>query len=83
MSARLVRDGVNYTPALATWPALTGVFQEKMKIALTDGRDVKQTLMEINEEWNRILDENLPATIEAVDMAGVRAKHESQIPSNQ
>ena len=47
-----------------------------MKIALTDGRDVKQTLMEINEEWNRILDENLPATMDAVEMAGVRAKHE-------
>lgn len=63
MSAQLVRTGVNHTPSLATWPELTGVFQEKIKLALTDGRDVKETLGEIEGEWNRILHAGVPVSM--------------------
>lgn len=66
MSAESLRTAVAFTPSLGTWPDLRRSFDEGIKAALLDGRDVRETLVDIETEWNQILNDALPATLDAV-----------------
>lgn len=57
---------VGFTAALETWPDLRRSFEEAIKRVLVDNADLDETLGHLNEEWNRILREAPPATMEAV-----------------
>ena len=70
ISARSLRSAVAFTPALGTWPDLRRSFDEGIKSALLDGRDVQETLKDIEAEWNQILDAAIPATLDAVPQPG-------------
>ena len=70
ISARSLRLAVAFTPALGTWPDLRRSFDEGIKSALLDGRDVRETLEDIEAEWNQILDAAIPATLDAVPRPG-------------
>lgn len=69
-SALALRDAVAFTPALGTWPDLRRAFDEGIKAALLDGKDVRETLAEIERDWNRILDAAIPATLDAIPRPG-------------
>jgi putative chitobiose transport system substrate-binding protein len=69
LSAMQLRTAVGRTPALSNWPQMCDVFAEKIKGSLLDGRDVKETLAEIEREWQSILDSNVPATMDALPSA--------------
>ena len=66
LSAMLMRDATSWVPALSTWPALRDAFEERIKRALLEGRDVKQVLGEIEREWQSILDSAVPAGMDAI-----------------
>lgn len=70
ISARSLDSAVAFTPALGTWPDLRRSFDEGIKAALLDGRDLAETLADIEAEWNRILDAAIPATMDAVPRPG-------------
>ncbi|HRK31734.1 MAG TPA: extracellular solute-binding protein, partial [Tepidisphaeraceae bacterium] len=55
ISAASMRNATSHIPALAAWPELTSVFEERIKSALLDGADVGATLNMIGREWNGIL----------------------------
>lgn len=57
---------VGFTAALETWPDLRRSFEEAIKRVLVDSTDLDETLRHLNAEWNRILCEAPPATMEAV-----------------
>lgn len=64
--AESLPDAVGFTAALETWPDLRRSFEEGIKRVLVDGADLDQTLEHLNAEWDRILGEAAPATMEAV-----------------
>mgnify|MGYP000110720642 CR=1 FL=1 len=64
--AESLPDAVGFTAALETWPDLRRSFEEGIKRVLVDGADLDQTLEHLNKEWDRILGEAVPATMEAV-----------------
>jgi len=66
MAARSLREAVAFTPALETWPDLRRSFDEQIKAALLEGRDVAATLAEIERQWDAILRAARPATLDAV-----------------
>ncbi len=68
--AESLPDAVGFTAALETWPDLRRSFEEAIKRVLVDGADLDETLEHLNEEWNRILREAPPATMEAVPRPG-------------
>lgn len=67
---RVVADSlptaVGFTAALETWPDLRRSFEEAIKRVLVDNADLDETLRHLNDEWNRILREAPPATMDAV-----------------
>lgn len=69
-SADALRDAVAFTPALGSWPDLRRAFDEGIKAALLDGRDVRATLADIEHDWNRILRADIPATLDAIPRPG-------------
>ncbi len=66
LSAQALPDAVAFTPALETWPDLRQAFNERIKAALLDGADVRETLTEIEREWDRLLGAAIPASMDAV-----------------
>ncbi|HEX8876390.1 MAG TPA: extracellular solute-binding protein [Phycisphaerales bacterium] len=64
--AESLPHAVGFTAALETWPDLRRSFEEAIKRVLVDGADLDATLGHLNEEWNRILGEAPPATMDAV-----------------
>ncbi len=75
--AKSLRTAVAFTPALGAWPDLRRAFDEGIKSALLDGRDVRQTLSDIEEEWNRILDAAIPATLDTVPRPGLATESDT------
>lgn len=59
-------NAVGFTAALETWPDLRRSFEDAIKRVLVDNADLDETLRHLNDEWNRILREAPPATMEAV-----------------
>jgi putative chitobiose transport system substrate-binding protein len=57
---------VAFVPSIGAWPDLRRAFDEGIKSALLDGRDVRETLAAIEREWDRILDAEIPATLDTV-----------------
>ena len=70
LSAASLPQAVAFTPSLGAWPDLRRAFNEGIKAALLDGRDVRETLRQIESEWNRILDAQIPATFDAIPTPG-------------
>jgi putative chitobiose transport system substrate-binding protein len=70
LSARAMPDAVAFTPSLGVWPDLRRAFNEGIKAALLNGEDTRRVLARIEDEWNQILDDALPATIDAVPRPG-------------
>ncbi len=66
MSAAALTHAVAFTPALEAWPDLRRAFDEQIKAALLEGREVEATLAEIEAQWNAILRAARPATLDAV-----------------
>ncbi len=66
LSAASLQDAVAFTPALGVWPDLRRAFEEGIKPALLDDRDVNDALLDIEAEWNRILNADIPATMDAI-----------------
>lgn len=69
--AESLPTAVGFTAALESWPDLRRSFEEGMKRVLLDNADLDQVLAELNVEWNRILAEASPATMEAVPQPDV------------
>ena len=67
-AARAMRDGIAFAPAMQTWPQLRKAFEDGIKSALLDGKDVSATLADIEQEWNLILSNAPPVAIEVVPM---------------
>lgn len=65
-TAEGLRDAVAFTPALDTWPDLRRAFEDGIKRALLSDADVRQTLGEIQREWERILAAAAPAPFDAI-----------------
>lgn len=74
LAAESLRTAVAFTPSIGTWPDLRRSFDEGIKSALLDGRDVRETLAAIEREWDRILDAEVPATLGAVPRPGPASK---------
>jgi hypothetical protein len=53
---------------MQSWPQLRKAFEDGIKAALLDGKDVRATLADIEREWNRILSDAPPVSIEVVPM---------------
>lgn len=70
LSAGSLPTAVAFTPSLGAWPDLRRAFNEGIKAALLDNQDVRKTLAQIETEWNQILDDALPATLDAVPRPG-------------
>jgi putative chitobiose transport system substrate-binding protein len=66
LSAESLRTAVAFVPSIGAWPDLRRAFDEGIKSALLDGRDVRETLAAIEREWDRILDAEIPATLDTV-----------------
>jgi putative chitobiose transport system substrate-binding protein len=65
-SADGLTTGIAFAPAMQAWPELRKSFEDGIKPALLDGRDVRATLAEIEKDWNRILSDAPPVDISAV-----------------
>ncbi len=70
LAAASLTDAVAFTPALAPWPDLRRAFEEGIKSALLDGRDVRRTLREIDAQWRQILQASAPERMDAVPRPG-------------
>lgn len=70
LSAKSLHTAVAFTPSLGAWPDLRRAFNEGIKAALLDNQDVRKTLAQIEAEWNQILDDALPATMDAIPRPG-------------
>ncbi len=66
LSAIALRNAVAFTPSIGCWPDLRRTFDEGIKAALLDGKDVRETLGRIEHEWNRILNAQIPASFDAI-----------------
>ena len=66
LSAKSLQTAVAFTPSISTWPDLRRAFNEGIKSALLDGKDVRQTLADIEDEWNNILGAEIPVTLDTV-----------------
>ncbi len=66
LSARGLPTAAAFTAALDTWPDLRKMFEEGIKGVLLDNHDLRQTLKEINGQWNRKLKAAAPATMQSV-----------------
>jgi len=71
-SAEGLRTGVAFSPAMQTWPLLRKSFEDGIKAALLDGKDVRTTLASIEQDWDRILSDAPPVDIGVVPMPGRR-----------
>jgi putative chitobiose transport system substrate-binding protein len=69
-SAEGLKTGVAFAPAMQTWPELRKSFEDGIKSALLDGKDVRATLAEIERDWNRILSDAPPVDMSVVPMPG-------------
>ena len=67
-SAEGLRTGIAFAPAMQAWPELRKSFEDGIKPALLDGKDVRATLELIERDWNRILSDAPPVEISAVPM---------------
>ena len=65
-SAHSMPEAVAFTPSIGAWPDLRRAFSEGIKAAFLNGEDTRAVLARIEAEWNQILDDNLPASIDAV-----------------
>ncbi len=65
-SAKALREAVAFTPVIEPWPAMRRVFNESIKAALLEGREVETTLGEIQIRWNQLLDAARPVGLEAL-----------------
>jgi len=70
LTAATLGDAIAFTPSIGAWPDLRRAFDEGIKAAMLDGRDVRDTLTSIEREWNRILDAHIPTTLDAVPRPG-------------
>lgn len=70
IAAAALPDAVAFTPALIAWPDLRRTFEDGIKGALLDGRDVGTVLGEINAQWERILAAAGDAPADAVPTPG-------------
>ena len=70
LSAQSLHTAVAFTPSLGAWPDLRRAFNEGIKAALLDNRDVREMVAQIETEWNQILDDALPATMDAIPRPG-------------
>lgn len=70
LSASGMPTAVAFTPSLGAWPDLRRAFNEGIKAALLNGEDTRKVLSRIEDEWNQVLDDALPATIDAVPRPG-------------
>jgi putative chitobiose transport system substrate-binding protein len=69
-SAEGLKTGVAFSPAMQSWPQLRKSFEDGIKAALLDGKDVHATLAAIERDWNRILSDAPPVQIDVVPMPG-------------
>ncbi len=76
-SARALREAVAFTPTIEPWPAMRRVFNENIKAALLEGREVETTLGEIQTRWNQLLDAAKPVGLEALPQEEEVAKWSS------
>src|SRR5687767_13647886 len=67
-SAQALKTGIAFAPAMQTWPDLRKSFEDGIKPALLDGKDVRATLVDIEKDWNRILSDAPPVAIAVVPM---------------
>jgi putative chitobiose transport system substrate-binding protein len=67
-AAEGLRSGVAFAPAMQMWPELRKRFEDGIKPALLDGKDVRATLAEIERDWNRTLSDAPPVEIGVVPM---------------
>jgi putative chitobiose transport system substrate-binding protein len=65
-SAEGLKTGVAFSPAMQSWPQLRKSFEDGIKPALLDGDDVRQTLEAIEKDWNRILSDAPPVSLDVV-----------------
>lgn len=66
IAAAALRDAAAFTPALSAWPDMRRVFEDRIKRCLLQGADVRETLAEIEREWNVLLNVSEYAPIDAV-----------------
>ncbi len=66
IAAAALRDAAAFTPALSAWPDMRRVFEDRIKRCLLQGADVRETLAEIEREWNVLLNVSEYAPADAV-----------------
>ena len=71
LAAGQLDQAVAFTPTLGVWPDLRRVFNERIKSAL-QGRDTRETLAQIGEEWNSILASGEVAKMSSLPVEGGR-----------
>lgn len=66
VAAESLATATGFTAALDCWPDLRRSFEEGMKRILLDDRDLDEGLRDIESEWDRILLEATPGTMDAI-----------------
>ncbi|MFN3168211.1 MAG: ABC transporter substrate-binding protein [Phycisphaeraceae bacterium] len=66
LSARSLDDAVAFTPAVSAWPDMRLAFNEGMKRVLLNRADLRETLVEVQRQWNALLRAAPPASLDTV-----------------
>ncbi len=70
LSAQAMPTAVAFTPSLGAWPDLRRAFNEGIKDALLNGKDTRDTLASIEDQWNQILDDAMPTGMDVIPQPG-------------
>ncbi len=70
LSAGSLSDAVAFTPAVSAWPDMRLAFNEGMKRILLSGAGARETLEEVERQWDALLRAAPPATLDTVPRPG-------------
>lgn len=66
LSAGSLNQGVAFTPAVSPWPDMRLAFNEGMKRILLNRAEVRQTLAEVEQQWDALLSASPKASLDTV-----------------
>lgn len=66
VAASTLSEATAFTASLDCWPSLRRTLEDEIKRALLDGLPVATVVATIEKNWNRLLDEGEPATMDRV-----------------
>ncbi|MGP1273537.1 MAG: ABC transporter substrate-binding protein [Phycisphaerales bacterium] len=70
MTARSLRDAAAFTPALAAWPDMRRVFEDRYTRVLLGSMQLDRAVNEVEREWNRLLIATGGGSLDAIPTPG-------------